>query len=410
MKQEATMPGGQKKPDFLRSRLSRSTSWGILLLCFSETKNRCAQLPSSPLILKAALAALLIGAPCSAMAAHADSSTAQPAGAPQSDGNAGFTGLILKDTKIIGVVPGSPAARAHLVPGDLVISIDGQSTSSLNFMDMIGKVRGAPGTTTVLVIQRGNKQYACSLVRVAANYASNSMAAATAAANMSSAASSAADTGGAPNQPPAIKPDRVDSEMVSIFRKTEDTPTVYDNVISALHMVPLPLKEALNQWGLKIVIAPTILTPHPDQAREKPGTYIHGGCYDNCPAFFRSIDKTIYIAERASRGNSPAELTHGSKQSTLHEFGHAFDYFSNATRSDDFIRTAEEDNQRLPNGERSRYYYFTETATANRELFAELFAVSILASGGEAGRSDGMRAAFPRAYADVTKRIAQWRR
>jgi len=49
--------------------------------------------------------------------------------------------------------PGSPAARAHLLPGDHILMIDDQPTSELTMLQVIGRMRGQPGTKLRLTVQ-----------------------------------------------------------------------------------------------------------------------------------------------------------------------------------------------------------------------------------------------------------------
>ncbi len=60
---------------------------------------------------------------------------------------------------IISAMPGSPAEEAGLKSGDMVLKIDGQSTSQLNTTEASQKIRGPAGTDVVLLIYReGDKE------------------------------------------------------------------------------------------------------------------------------------------------------------------------------------------------------------------------------------------------------------
>jgi carboxyl-terminal processing protease len=49
--------------------------------------------------------------------------------------------------------PGSPAARANLLPGDRIVSIDGKDTDNMSMSDVLSLMRGPRGTNLVLTIQ-----------------------------------------------------------------------------------------------------------------------------------------------------------------------------------------------------------------------------------------------------------------
>ena len=59
--------------------------------------------------------------------------------------------------KIIAPIDGTPAAKAHLEPGDLIVGIGGQSTQGMDSAKVINAIRGKPGSTVTLIISRGDK-------------------------------------------------------------------------------------------------------------------------------------------------------------------------------------------------------------------------------------------------------------
>ncbi|MEO5671449.1 MAG: S41 family peptidase [Ramlibacter sp.] len=78
----------------------------------------------------------------------------------RSDSNGSFGGLGLEvqssegAVRVVAPMPGSPAARAGVVPGDLIVRVDDQSLLGVPLADAIARMRGAPGTPVAITIQR----------------------------------------------------------------------------------------------------------------------------------------------------------------------------------------------------------------------------------------------------------------
>jgi carboxyl-terminal processing protease len=60
--------------------------------------------------------------------------------------------------KVISPIDGTPAMRAGLQPGDLIVEIDGQSSQGLSLDKVVHVLRGEPGTKVKLSILRGGKE------------------------------------------------------------------------------------------------------------------------------------------------------------------------------------------------------------------------------------------------------------
>ncbi len=81
----------------------------------------------------------------------------------QSDLNGRFGGLGIQISsqdgvpKIISPIDDTPASRAGLAGGDLIVAIDGESTHGIDLQKVVRILRGTPGTTVKLTILRGTK-------------------------------------------------------------------------------------------------------------------------------------------------------------------------------------------------------------------------------------------------------------
>ncbi|MCS7088352.1 MAG: S41 family peptidase [Thermoflexales bacterium] len=81
-------------------------------------------------------------------------------------------GATLKQTpggsiQIVRTLPGTPAEKAGLLPGDIIEAVDGQSVLGLNTTEVAAMVRGPKGTTVRLTIRRGDnpRPFEVSIVR-----------------------------------------------------------------------------------------------------------------------------------------------------------------------------------------------------------------------------------------------------
>lgn len=73
-----------------------------------------------------------------------------------------FGGLGLEVTqdkgyiKVVSPIDGTPAARAGIKPGDLVVALDDKTTQGLTLSEAVQRMRGTPGSTIRLTIAREN--------------------------------------------------------------------------------------------------------------------------------------------------------------------------------------------------------------------------------------------------------------
>lgn len=74
----------------------------------------------------------------------------------------GYKGNLLA---IIAPLPNSPAEKAGLKAGDLIISIDGVDASTFTLDTAVQKIRGAAGTSVKIIINRGNDDKSFTITR-----------------------------------------------------------------------------------------------------------------------------------------------------------------------------------------------------------------------------------------------------
>jgi len=64
--------------------------------------------------------------------------------------------IAIRDNQLTIITPidGTPAQRAGVQPGDMIMKIDGESTDGISIMDAVHKMRGLKGTKCVITVQR----------------------------------------------------------------------------------------------------------------------------------------------------------------------------------------------------------------------------------------------------------------
>ncbi len=67
--------------------------------------------------------------------------------------------------RVVEPIPGSPAERAGLQAGDLIVRVDEHPVTGLPLADAIARMRGAPGTSVAITVRRADHEFTVSLTR-----------------------------------------------------------------------------------------------------------------------------------------------------------------------------------------------------------------------------------------------------
>lgn len=70
-----------------------------------------------------------------------------------------------KEIEIISPIEDSPAARAGIMPGDVIVKVNGEVLSGLPLSEVVKQLRGDPGSTIELTVRRGEEEIDFSMER-----------------------------------------------------------------------------------------------------------------------------------------------------------------------------------------------------------------------------------------------------
>ncbi len=294
------------------------------------------------------------------------------------DAKIGDIGIHLYSNKTIkSLDKNSSAARARLIPGDRILSIDGIAAANLTTDEMTKHFAGPENSEAVLGIERAGKRYTCKVMRLAPG-------------------TIVSETSNRNNSDYS----KITTPVMEISRKSNASESIRQEVLEGLSQIPKSIRDDMSSWGLKVKIVPSIVDDDRNLVHERPRGYTHGGGYDNCPGMYHN--KVIFIPERVSWKNSPMRANHQVAGTILHEMGHAFDHFRNASRSEEFESIYQGDATKIPGEGRRRWeYYLQADGGGQSECFAELFAHYV----SDKKRSEGIDGAFPKTYKYMTHMI-----
>ena len=87
----------------------------------------------------------------------------------ETDGRFGGIGIELSlvedQFRVIAPMDGTPAARAGLAPGDRILALNREPLAGKKLLEVVGLLRGPPGTDVLLTLSRADEQFDLSLTR-----------------------------------------------------------------------------------------------------------------------------------------------------------------------------------------------------------------------------------------------------
>jgi carboxyl-terminal processing protease len=67
--------------------------------------------------------------------------------------------------RVVATMPGTPAARAGLQSGDVIVGFEGERVQGMGLAEVTSRMRGEPGTAITLTIRRAGEEFSLALVR-----------------------------------------------------------------------------------------------------------------------------------------------------------------------------------------------------------------------------------------------------
>ena len=186
------------------------------------------------------------------------------------------------------------------------------------------------------------------------------------------------------------KRDDLDEFVTVMDPKNKDVaPRSVALVKQAIRDIPYAYREALENAGYKIVIAPELIDVLPELENEHPRGWEERATWHNSNGTFYQKFKWIVVGERATDLKTGGLVVDPSIETTArHEFGHAYDYFlgqyatqqkfsegfQEFSSSTVFQNAYDADAASISDNSKRRLYYFLQPDKAGREeLFAEMF-------------------------------------
>lgn len=313
----------------------------------------------------------------------------------------GSIGYVVEDNGTTSMVEGSPAARAGMLPGDRIIAVDSTAVDLSRPKELVELLRGKVGSSVVITFTRRGKSFRCGIVRTDLDrpfYLPNSSPGSSANSMTASRSSTTAQ----------VKSDLSslgDASLVSVYRRTADTPSVYAAVLQGLADLPPSIKRELMLQGVTIVVTPTVLEALPDLEGQSPRGYRYHDNFNYSGALYWPVTKTVYVAERVPWSDDP-DVKMRYSATVLHEIGHAVDYQTKATLSLEYMQAYKTDCQHISNSDRATFsYYTTGDEQGPQEMFAELFAIACCPPAEIRSDSRGMEKVFPRCFNYVKSQL-----
>jgi carboxyl-terminal processing protease len=145
-------------PEFASSQSSDTKELGAIAGVMERVQKSYVSPVSGKQLSDNALKGILTG-----LDPHSDYMNAAEFARMESDMAGKFSGLGMTIEEenglpqILAPMDGTPAAKAGIQPGDLIVQINGQSTAGLAFDDVITRLQGSIGSKVTLTIERGDR-------------------------------------------------------------------------------------------------------------------------------------------------------------------------------------------------------------------------------------------------------------
>ena len=205
--------------------------------------------------------------------------------------------------QIVRITDGSPAAKANLLIGDTIVSIEGQKVATMDERSRRRSLVGQSGTLAHLGIERAGKSYAVTIVRAAP------LPAVSQNRTQRAPGISTADQASQPTSSAPLKPTGLDDRLITVQRRTKDTDEVMQQLLKGLSYLPDSVKLNFIDNGVKVVETPSrfeLIGTHGRLSFQQQFLDLYNAEADKVPADKRKM--LAYFLEDESSGENAGKM------------------------------------------------------------------------------------------------------